>query len=142
MTFQAAILPVSVAMPIQQQQQQQQQPNAHLLTQIQELTQQLEKDKAALAQLGNTEGGAAAAPIPMPMPAVPTSSTNQINTAENHSAFLENFQQLIQSAKGIILKDPRQQQSNAEAKAQGESSSPKFNQVLVYLFLLCHLASK
>lgn len=52
-------------------------------------------------------------------------------TAENHTQFLENFQQLIQSAKGIMLKDPRQQNNNSEGKPSKESS-PKFNQVCNY----------
>jgi len=109
-----------------------------LLSQIQELTQQLEKDKAALASLTNPETdpvAAAAAALP------------QGNTADNHSQFLENFQQLIQSAKGIMLKDPRQQQqqqqlqqqqqhnnNNEEGKSSQEESSPKFNHSLLDTF--------
>ena len=89
--------------------------NLQLLTQITELTQQLEKDKAELAKMENS--------------GTESSSMGQSSsTADSHTRFLESFQQLIQSAKGGLLKDPRQQ--GEDGKSAGEDGPPpKFNQV-------------
>jgi len=93
----------------------------NLLSQITELTQQLEKDKATLATLSSNENSSSTLPLP--------------SSTDNHSQFLENFQQLIQSAKGIILKDPRQHQGVTEDGKPGlGEGTPKFNQSLLDTF--------
>ncbi|XP_065649024.1 SR-related and CTD-associated factor 4 isoform X2 [Hydra vulgaris] len=66
-------------------------PQLSILSHIHDLTLQLEKDKATLALLASSEDSV---------------QPNSKQAAE--SQFLENFQQLIQTAKGFIQKDPRQ----------------------------------
>merc|ERR1719494_932228 len=94
--------------------------DAVLMAQIQELQAQLERDKAALANIDD-------APTPTSAAAVPTNSEGK---------FLENFQQLIQTAKGILNKDPRQSTAETEAAAIEETkqTSPKFDQALLDKF--------
>ena len=92
--------------------------DAVLMAQIQELQAQLERDKAALANIDD-------APTPTSAAAVPTNSEGK---------FLENFQQLIQTAKGILNKDPRQSTAETDAAAaaaieEAKQTSPKFDQV-------------
>ena len=84
--------------------------NLTLLTQITELTQQLEKDKAELAKIESSD----------------TAGTSSSGAAgDSHTRFLESFQQLIQSAKGGLLKDPRQVEDG-----KGPDAAPKFSQVI------------
>ena len=70
-------------------------PQLSILSHIHDLTVQLEKDKATLALLASSEDNV---------------QPNSKQAAE--SQFLENFQQLIQTAKGFIQKDPRQHCNN------------------------------
>ena len=78
--------------------------NFNVMNQIQELQKQLERDKMELANLaGNKES---------------ENAHNENSTAnrpiENQTQFLENIQQLIHDAKGLVgtSKDPRQSSSN------------------------------
>lgn len=81
----------------------------NIISQIQELSAQLEQDKAALAAISAQEQQ----PPVIPQPAsLIQQSTVQPPSGEPSSQFLENFHQLLQTAKGIMQKDPRQQQSS------------------------------
>lgn len=97
-------------------------PSADLLSQIQELTQQLERDKTALANITSSNDGQQQQNQPQQVHLQQQQQQQQPGSVENQTQFLENFQHLIQAAKGIIQKDPRQQSHETEP-------SPKFNQV-------------
>lgn len=99
-------------------------PSADLLSQIQELTQQLERDKTALANITSSNDGQQQQNQPQQVHLQQQQQQQQPGSVENQTQFLENFQHLIQAAKGIIQKDPRQQSHETEP-------SPKFNQALL-----------
>ena len=100
------------------------------MAQIQELTAQLEQDKAVLATMATAEKNQLLASTAATSTAAPANSDNNGNSIENPTQFLENFQQLIQTAKGIIQKDPRQHNNNNNAVTKPpQETSPKFNQV-------------
>ena len=96
------------------------QPNLNILTQIQDLQKQLEKDKVELASLAvnkekdqnRNQGGMDA-------------GNNNSHPIENQTQFLENIQQLIQNAKGLVpSKDPR---SNDDRQVRNWFLFPDFS---------------
>jgi len=98
-------------------------PNVNIISQIQELSAQLEQDKAALAAISAQEQQPPV--IPQPAPLI-QQSTVQPPGGEPSSQFLENFHQLLQTAKGIMQKDPRQQQSSQnDSLGQGLLEPPE-----------------
>ncbi|XP_057306144.1 SR-related and CTD-associated factor 4-like [Hydractinia symbiolongicarpus] len=101
-------------------------PSADLLSQIQELTQQLERDKTALANISSSNDGQQ-----QQQNQPQQQQQQQPGSVENQTQFLENFQHLIQTAKGIIQKDPRQQSGHDVPQSHETEPSPKFNQALL-----------